>query len=158
MKCEFWLKSREWRGMTDRERKREFQITFPVQKKDLAPRVPLLTLGTRKIRVSETEQREREAEQRWSNSVRYGEAVTEILLKQVRASSYWILILYIYQRRAKKKKEKKKKKGWPETFFWYFWHTTITPALSMTSPLQTAGHKMAALTVIFYFELHHSFP
>ncbi|WP_419652715.1 hypothetical protein, partial [Thiolapillus sp.] len=44
------------------EKEREFQMTGPIYCKDLSPRVLLHTLGTRKIRVSEAERREREGE------------------------------------------------------------------------------------------------
>ena len=44
------------------EKEKEFQMTGPIYWKDLSPRVLLHTLGTRKIRVSEAEWREREGE------------------------------------------------------------------------------------------------
>ena len=44
------------------EKGREFQITGPIYCKDLSSRVLLHTLGTRKIRVSEPERRERKGE------------------------------------------------------------------------------------------------
>ena len=46
------------------ERGRKFQITGLIYGKDISPRVLLPILGTRKIRVSEAERREREEEQR----------------------------------------------------------------------------------------------
>ena len=44
------------------EKGREFQMTGPMYRKDLSPKILLHTLGTLKIRVYETERREREGE------------------------------------------------------------------------------------------------
>ena len=124
------------------------------KKKPLSPRVLLLSRGTPKIRVSETERREQAVEERWSNSVRYGEAVSKIMLKQVWASLRWVHILCIYQRRAKKKKKKRKK--FACDVFVLLTHSNYAGIISDVTATDCC--KMAALMVILYFELHHSYP
>ena len=78
--------------MLDRERKSsrsQFRCT-----ERLSPRVLLPILGTRKMRVSEAERREREGERRRSNSRNgYAGAEPKIIWKQMRAILYLIRLL-----------------------------------------------------------------